>query len=288
MDRKRDKLFLFLFACVLSGIILFHATQGSNDELEAIPELNFFGSEVWSFLEEHGGIKYSISHYFKGRNSDGTCLYINHSYDKKNRFYVLNLSDKTVTTLTKPGNSAFLNDALDFVAWSDDLSKEVHFACGMTLPTDRRHIHIESSGRYFYHSCSIRSVDEPYTALVEANIYPDYFFVRNNHIYLFERIFKPSLFEKHSLRYLSYIISEDELIFEKEGHIPGFRSHSLHVADMDQRGENLILKSRSDPPFCELNRWYLYNMKDGTMTPGARVGSREIYARFLAEKYFKK
>ena len=278
---------IFPLSCILTVTILFYATRGSNALLESIPELNFFDSDdLSSFMKEQGGVKPFHITYPLGKNSGGTCLYVSRDSDRKTTMYVLDLSAKTVTTLVKSADNAFLGEDLNFSAWIDYSNQLIHFPCGTTLPrlgTPR----FEPSGEYFYYCSEIRHVKTPDKILARTGIYYDFMFVRQNYLYIFERIRSSSFFEKSSLKYESYKISEEGLILEKQGHITGFHGSRPHIEDMDQSGEYLILYPEADAPFTVFQRWYLYNMKEETMTPGARLGKKRMQALFLSEKYFQ-
>lgn len=257
-----------------------------------VPHLYAYSHKyILDLLTKYDGTK---DHYFDlRRDSNGSSLYFHYRYDKKNKILKVTARDDP-KILSSPSHYSSLNDQEEFVAWTDDIKKGIHFKNGNILHVPLHSIlEIDPSGQYFFivdavRSTKIASIYKPDEAIARVNFLGESIFYKNGKIYLFTRNYQnirgPGDYEQHEIicHIFSKNDSDDKFKLEEEIHIPRVkpRPSPYAVVDFDPWSDNVLLIDERDMPFFFLTSWYLFDLKTKKLT---KIGRARDYGFFLQD-----
>lgn len=252
---------------------------------EPIP--NLFVYEEKQLLANLTALGYTQDYLFKvGRNSRGTVLHF------ESRKHVLVADAKgSQRHMTKPAQVAFLNDEGDFVAWTDDYNKGVHFRGGYTLKLPKfAAFGVDHSGEYYFFQSAPKSTQvfrtkHPGVSLASANMRAERIFVKNEKIYLFTsnqgNIRGPGDYEVYEVFGNIFNITGQKLNFEREIRFPrpsSVGASPFTVLDLDPYSDQILFLDVFDAP--SRSKWHLGTLNTNKLT---NLGTAKPYAYFLRQ-----
>jgi len=145
---------LRLSACAIAILVSFVSIVLAT---ESLLEPVFIDTSVLSSFLEHLGNRYYASNV--RRNSSGSRLYV-YQWRQGGLGVLVIEHGMVVRTLTRPAETAYLNDEGQFVAWFNDLKIGVSFREGAQPGLSRlRGFGVDPGGRYFFASPAVGPVD---------------------------------------------------------------------------------------------------------------------------------
>lgn len=224
MNVRRLNTVFFLTFIAVSFISLFaivklrgHEKQATGASGMSQSFLNIFSEqELFSYLAETNIVVPQTSMVELRRNSQGTCILvdINNIYEKKIIVVPLN-KDTATKEIIKPASITFLDSECNIVAWSDNISKEIHFASGVTLPLNMSsRVGFDPSSTYFFiaqgDKTEIARVNAPSNILLKTNMFASHIFVCASRIYILGHCSDKTDFNAPII-YQAYLIEEDSV-----------------------------------------------------------------------------
>jgi hypothetical protein len=235
------------------------------------------------------------------RNSSGTSLYIQYSANNIGNKFLIIPTNGQIKEIDAPAKVVYFDDNGDVVAWSNNLSKDIHFRNGKFRDMMKSGEYgsgvfcIDLSGRYFAIEVQpgimeIAGVEKPNQAIFQTKLTVNKIFVTKDKIYLFdydnenygkkhrhEKIIC-QIFKKNSSGYKL----EDEFNILR----PSARPSPFFVVDMDLESEKVLVEDVRDNPLSFLTSCYLFDIKTKSMHKIERMQGN--YTFFLKEDILRK
>lgn len=218
--------------------------------------------------------------WITGRSSSGKALYITvpERYGE-DRVLLIVSADGTIERLVPPGRFAWLNDAGEFVAWSESEFERIEFTNGVvrTMALDMRYV-MDPGGQYFCITKSgdlteVVSTEDPQTPLGQVDIQPYAVFLKKGRLYLFDFSFRdvdrPGRHKIDGAICQIFAVAHSKLELEKELRIPrptSPRRSDFHVVDMDMHSDRILLCDFRQLCSLSVKFMYLYDLGTGEMT----------------------
>lgn len=293
------KLFLQLSATTLLAMVLIvptgncfpkkcqHRNRACSEDGTLIPNLYVYSKNDFQKYLKKNNPECFLEYIWKvQRNSSGTSLYLQENFGRK----MITISiGGDVRVLTRPAEVAALNDNGEFVIWTDNLLKEIHFTKdsipGYPL---KGNFAIDPSGKYFFiHNlkCTeIRDVNEPDRQLARSNLAGTCIFFIDNKVYLFGQDKSSYNTNGDTLSIKCQIFKKTSTSLEMESEIQIPRSKAgptpFYVEDVDPSTKNIVLRDVRDAP--NYSKYWLYSLDSKTMKQ-IYLSDYYGYPRFLKD-----
>jgi len=235
------------------------------------------------------------------RNSSGTNLYLQYTTNNNIDKVLIVPANGKIKEIDVPAKVVYFDDNGDVVAWSNNLSKDIHFRNGKFRNMMKSGAYgagafcIDVRGRYFAIEVQpgvmeIASVEKPNQAIFQTKRTINKIFVTEDKIYLFdydnENYIKIHQHEKIICQILKKTAAGYKLEDEFNIIRPSARPSPFFVVDMDLESEKILVKDVRDNPLLLLTACYLFDTKTKSMHKIERM--QGVYTFFLKEDILRK